>query len=239
MIYLTDKRYSRNTFWRFIEMHTERSAFLVIFFLCISIIAFSRESLPDRVISKTLVAKINLTSWIPESFIVSPDNKHVAYTAKSNTEQFVVIDGKEGRRYGGIGKGSLIFSPDSKRVAYGAGIDNKQFIVTNGSEGKRYDGIVSAPMISPDGKRLAYAATINKKRFVVIDGKEGKNYDSIGALLFSPDSKRVAYAARVSDTASFWSVPADCPFNVHSYEMVTGSRPGRAQQHQRRACHPV
>ena len=70
-----------------------------------------------RVVSKRLVAQIDLSSWIQESFKVSSDNKRVAYVARVNNKWFVVVDGKEGEKHCvivTIGGGRIIFSsPDS------------------------------------------------------------------------------------------------------------------------------
>ena len=55
---------------------------------------------------------------------------------------FVVVDGKEGEKYDGIGAGTLIFSADSQRVAYGARVGDKWFVVVDGKIGRRYNVIV-------------------------------------------------------------------------------------------------
>ena len=50
----------------------------------------------------------------------SPDSQHVAYAAQQGDKCFVVVDGKPGPAYDGIGESSLVFSPDSQHVAYAA-----------------------------------------------------------------------------------------------------------------------
>ncbi|MEW6416877.1 MAG: hypothetical protein AB1480_02010 [Nitrospirota bacterium] len=62
--------------------------------------------------------------------------------AKEGDKWLVVVDGKEGKKYDGIG--ALIFSPDSKRVAYQAIEGDEWFVVVDGKEGKRYDMIVTS-----------------------------------------------------------------------------------------------
>lgn len=79
--------------------------------------------------------------------IFSPDNQHVAYvarttgrqrafggedlfhpaafTAQTNSQCVVVLDGKEEKPYDCVGAGSLTFSPDSQRLAYGAKLGSK------------------------------------------------------------------------------------------------------------------
>jgi hypothetical protein len=76
---------------------------------------------------------------IVESLTVSPDSKHLAYVARRGEKLFVVVDGKEGKEYDGIGAGTLIFSPDSKHLAYVAIRGEKRFVVVDGKEGKEYD----------------------------------------------------------------------------------------------------
>jgi len=77
---------------------------------------------------------------------LSPDGKHVAYVKWSgaflsdDSDASVVVDGKRGKKYGGV-VGRPVFSPDSKHVAYVAYGDayTKWFVVVDGVEGKRYD----------------------------------------------------------------------------------------------------
>jgi hypothetical protein len=95
---------------------------------------------PTPVLSERLVVQIDFSSWIQESFTVSPDSQRVAYVAQLGDKQLVVVDGKEEEPYDGIG--TLIFSLDSQRVAYGAQVGDKWFVVVDGKEEKPYDGIV-------------------------------------------------------------------------------------------------
>jgi len=57
------------------------------------------------------------------SITFSPDSQSLAYIAKKDDSYFVVINGKEGKKYPEI-YDNLIFSADSKYVAYGVKIDN-------------------------------------------------------------------------------------------------------------------
>ena len=125
--------------------------------------------------SERLIVKIDFSSWISESFTISPDGRRVAYWAKKDNKLSVVVDGEEGKLYDRVSV--LIFSPDGKRVAYGAGMGDKWMVVVDGAEGKLYDGIRrGGPIFSPDGKRVAYGARIGDKWMVVVDGAEGKLY---------------------------------------------------------------
>ena len=116
---------------------------LAVFVICVGIAAWAGEKSSNRVVSERLVVQIDFSSWIRESFKVSPDSKRVAYVVQEDNKGFVVVDGKKGERYDGIMKGTPIFSPDSKRLAYGVGEGNKQFVVVDGEEGKKYDDIVT------------------------------------------------------------------------------------------------
>jgi hypothetical protein len=151
---------------------------LFVFLFCISIAAWTQEKFQDRVVSERLICQIDLSSWIKESLIVSPDNKRIAYAVRVDNKQVVVVDGKMEKQYDGIGIGSLIFSLDSKHMAYVAAVSNKQFVVVDEKEGKQYDGIGSL-IFSPDSKHVAYGARAGNKQFVVVDEKEGKQYDGI------------------------------------------------------------
>jgi hypothetical protein len=53
----------------------------------------------------------------------SPDNKHAAYVAQAGIERFVVVNGKEGRRYDDTGslryifrKGNRIYSAEIRNI---------------------------------------------------------------------------------------------------------------------------
>jgi hypothetical protein len=165
--------------------------------MSVEVTPYAQEKSPDRSISEKFVAQI-ISSWIADSFKVSPNSKRVACVAKEGNKWCVVVDGKEGKQYDNIGKGTLIFSPDSRRVAYMAKEGNKWCVVVDGKEEKQYDGIGEGSIIfSPDSTRMAYKAGVGNKWCVVVDGKEGKQYDNIGmgTPIFSADSRRVAYMA--------------------------------------------
>ncbi len=158
----------------------------------------SKVASEKREASERLIANIDFSSLIAETFKVSPDHRRVAYSALVWKNWFVVVDGEEGKQYDGIGEGDPIFSPDSRRVAYYAKVGNKWFVVVDGEEGKQYDGI-GTPIFSPDSRRVAYGARVGNKWFVVVDGEEGKQYDGIvkggGPIFDSPD--RLHYLANV------------------------------------------
>lgn len=89
----------------------------------------------------------------------SPDSRRVAYVAHVGQQQFVVVNGREGKRYDDI-EITPHFSPDGRWVAYGARIGAKHFVVMNGKEGKLYDDIVSG-IIFESATTLHYLAVRN------------------------------------------------------------------------------
>lgn len=88
------------------------------------------------------IAKIDLSSWNPDSFKVSPDNRRLVYAAKEGGKWFLVVDDKEEKQYDSIGI-NIAFSPDSKRIAYVALEGAKMFVVVDGKEEKQYDNIMA------------------------------------------------------------------------------------------------
>ena len=87
----------------------------VFLLICIGIAAWAGEKSLNRVVLERLIVQIDFSSWIRESFKVSPDSEHVAYAAGVDDKWFVVVDGEEGKEYDGfVGGGRIIFdSPDS------------------------------------------------------------------------------------------------------------------------------
>ncbi len=107
---------------------------LVAFFVSTISTVLAIQKASKRIVSEDLVVQVDSSLMVSELFKVSPDSKRVAYGAKVGDKVLVVVDGKEGKPYHGIG--SLIFSPDSKRVAYGAKVGDKWLVVVDGKEGK-------------------------------------------------------------------------------------------------------
>jgi hypothetical protein len=133
--------------------------------------------------------------------------KRTAYVARVNDQEFVVVDGIEGKPFDEIIKWSLIFSPDSKRFAYIAKEDNKQIVVVDGAEGKSYDTVQTNPMFNPDSRKIVYVGQTGDKACVVVDGKEGKLYDEIlntgGGKIVFESADKIHYFARSGDSVVF------------------------------------
>ncbi len=87
--------------------------------VCIGIAACTsvQEQNEVRIVSERIITQIDFSSWMPESFKISPDNTRVAYTAQDGNKEFVVVDGKEEKQYDGIITfvgGRIVFdSPDT------------------------------------------------------------------------------------------------------------------------------
>ncbi len=88
---------------------------LAVFLIYTGIGAWAEEKSLNRIVSERFIVQIDFSSWISESFKVSPDSKRVAYAAGVDDKWFVVVDGEEGKEYDGfVGGGRIIFdSPDS------------------------------------------------------------------------------------------------------------------------------
>lgn len=159
----------------------------------------------ERVVSEKLVARIeNFSKEARESFTVSPDQRHIAYTIAVHgifgRKLSVVIDGKEIGRYDNVVGDTLRFSPDGQRFAFGAMRGGKRLVVVDGKdEIAGHDRLAAGSFVfSPDSRRVAYGAgTLDGKWSVIVDGQSGKRHDGVGNynIRFSPDSGRLAYVA--------------------------------------------
>ena len=136
--------------------------------------------------------------WVFDATITySPDSRHLAYAVKKNGRASVVLDGKAGRPFDGIG--AVVFSPGGARVAYAAQRKLRWCVVADGIPGADYDWIAAAPGFSPNERRLVYVAErftgiAGREQFVVLDGMEGKPFGWIrGDVRFIP----TAIASRI------------------------------------------
>ncbi|MEK7397991.1 MAG: hypothetical protein AAB116_13745, partial [Candidatus Poribacteria bacterium] len=163
----------------------------VIIVLYASLLSAQTDATKSQILIKeTFLFKIKMDCF-PTNFVVSPDNKRLAYLARRDDGWFVVVDGSEGKGYELIVQGRLMFSPNSKRIAYVATRNDKMIVIIDDVESKEYDWIGNI-VFSPDSERVVYTAGESGRLFVVLDGIAGNNYDDIGIPVFSPDSKRLA-----------------------------------------------
>jgi hypothetical protein len=128
--------------------------------------------------------------------LFSPDGKRFAYTRQVPGGFAVVIDGKVGRPYDGIGV--FQFSPASKHYFY-VGNRNSAFLVYDGQEmpGEDSNG-VSNFVFSQTGGRLAHLAkSAQAGTRVIVDGKSSPPFKGglvAQSMSFSQDGKHYAYA---------------------------------------------
>ncbi|MCX7702480.1 MAG: hypothetical protein N2234_00030 [Planctomycetota bacterium] len=132
----------------------------------------------ERHVRETLLTQV-AAGWIPRSFVVAPDLRHVAYVVRATDGKlYVVVDGKEGKRYDDLA--FLTFSPDGKRFAYAAKEGDKWLVVIDGKEEKKYNGIGEGTIaFSPNSDTVAYAAITDTGWTMVVNGNEGEKYDVI------------------------------------------------------------
>jgi hypothetical protein len=105
-------------------------------------------------------------SDIPSEPLFSPDSKRVAYKAKDDDKQLVVVDGIEGPRHEYLGQ--LVFSPDSKRFAYVAQDHDGFRVIVDGRRGPTYDLILGL-VFSADSYELVYKASSEKSWVLIVD----------------------------------------------------------------------
>lgn len=113
-----------------------------------------------------------------DSLAFSPDSERIAYAARRGSKWFVVVDGREGKHYDGIG--TIVFSPDSNRIAIAVKLGRRWLVVEDSLEGKAYNDIaLNSLTFTPCGRAVAYAARhynclgLIRHTFVVINAKEG------------------------------------------------------------------
>lgn len=146
------------------------------------------------------------------SLAASPAGDHIAYVVREGKQSFVVLDGKEQRRFDAIGAKTLQFSPDGTRLAY-VGLDGgKWHLVVDGVMGEAFTDLAEAGIVfSPDSKHVVFVVGIltpaGAKRYAqtptpappaepvpvrsdiwyaVADGQRGKPYGDIIASAGSP-----------------------------------------------------
>jgi len=164
-------------------------------------VSFIRET------QERFIGRLESSAFIPESLVVSPDGRHIAYTVRESGKKVVIVDGKPQKpydqiRYYGEPLGGDIFSSDGKRIYYYGREDNRWYIVIDGKEEHshrpspdhfEWNGMV----FSPDSTRAAFVAVDDhKKQYIVLDGIPLSKHDKIACLTFSPDGKQFAYSAR-------------------------------------------
>lgn len=160
--------------------------------------------------------------------IISPDSKHIAFTAMQSGKWFAILDGNI--IYGpceGFAPGGIVFSPDSQKVAFAIKRRDSWLAVVNAEEQDPYPTILERSWgFSPDSKKFAYVAAIEGirighrwvgKEALIIDGKHGDlwtndettRHGPDNEIYFSPDSKITVYS--VFQAEGFFFVINDIP----------------------------
>lgn len=147
-------------------------------------------------------------------------NGSLAYFARRNGKQFLVLNGKEGQAHeraggrGGMFRGasSPSFSPEGNRIAYVAFEKDTEAVVVDGTTGTSYMS-VSEPLWSTDETHVAYVAVRTmgsttapsrvqtgsdreETEVVVIRGSEEYGpFDMAKGLTFSPDGRHLLFVA--------------------------------------------
>lgn len=128
--------------------------------------------------------------------VFSLDGKHLAYKARDNEAQWIVIDGKKETPVPFDQVGRPLFSPDGLTVAYVAMKGSKQVVVVGDRVGEKFSQ-VSHLTFSPDGKTMAYKAERFGKQVVVAGSSMSEEFEEVReGPFFSSDSKSVAFVIR-------------------------------------------
>ncbi len=132
--------------------------------------------------------------------IFSKDGKHLAWVAPEGEKPTVVVDGKAGKAYDGLGE-ELVLHPTDGHAAYIAKDMGKTFVVNGQDEGKPYNEIHSLTF-SPDGSRFGYFALEGEIWKLVLDGREEPLKGYPFRLLFGPEGHTLMLV-RVGDVEIF------------------------------------
>ncbi len=109
----------------------------------------------------------------------SPDSTRLAYVARREGKESLVMDSVEGKVYDRMW--SYTFSTDGRHLAQKVNDGRKGLVVLDGAEGTPYTSC-DEPAFSPGGAHVAYRAVASSE-VLVVDGQEIK----MGA---TPDQQR-------------------------------------------------
>lgn len=86
--------------------------------------------------------KGRLRKTVNDVLSFSADGKRTAYAVRDGDKEYVVLDGKEEKKYDRIVL-LPVFSPDGKSTAYAVRDDGEEFVVINGHPMKKFDYIIN------------------------------------------------------------------------------------------------
>jgi hypothetical protein len=127
---------------------------------------------------------------------MSPDGQQLAYVAKKDSGECVVVNGVPGTVFDEINSFKIKFSPNSKRVAYLNQKDKKWQVVVDGIAGPEFDEIKDDSLqFGSDSSHMAYVGKEANGWVVIVDGKPGPVFDQIAknTPVFSADGQHIAY----------------------------------------------
>lgn len=146
----------------------------------------------------------------PQLPVFSADGTSVGYVEGSplRKKMRVVVNGKPGELFDGVGPPSLRISPDGRHFSYSANdrsMGDSWFCIIDGKQRNAFDTLGVSFVISPDGKRIAYTGRRAQQWFLVVDGEPEVPIEGIfdHSLTFSPDSRRLAYAVAKADRRAY------------------------------------
>jgi hypothetical protein len=132
--------------------------------------------------------------------VFSADGKHLAWVAPQGEKPAVVVDGKAGKAYDGLGE-ELVLSPSDGHPAYIALDKGKIFAVNGDAEGPPYDEVNNLTF-GADGTRFGYFALKGETWNLVLDGKEEPLKGYPFRLVFGPEG-HMLMLVRVGDVEVF------------------------------------
>jgi hypothetical protein len=184
--------------------------------------------------------------WIDEP-VVAANNKSYAYYARTNGDDFVVLNGIRQRLFRSLtAPRCLTLSQDGRHAAYHARVGDAHYVVLDGDPVDHQDtrGRAVRIRLSPDGRRLAYGIWNQTSNHLwwVVDSLPHEEFDfHVTALhfVFSPDSRHWAYTAFVKGLGwrviidgkpsewMDWIDNASLVFSPDSRKLAYGARKGR------------
>ncbi|TKD13232.1 hypothetical protein [Polyangium fumosum] len=160
-----------------------------------------------------------------ESLVWSADGRRLAYPARREKGWSLVVDGRAGPTFDGVGE--VVLSADGAHVAYAAHRRGVWFVVLDETPGPAFDAILEGTMLFGQGGRFAYVGKTGGSVRAVVDGVPGPRYDGIGALRFSEDGAAVAHVGRRGEEAFFWMNGRESPPAEAIAHHALGPRGGR------------
>lgn len=144
-----------------------------------------------------------------ESLVWSADGRRLAYPARREKGWSLIVDGRAGPTFDGLGE--VVLSPDGAHVAHAAQRKGAWFVVLDETPGPAFDAILEGTLQFGRGGRFAYVARQGAFVRAIVDGTPGPRYDGIGALRFSEDGAAVAHVGRRGEEAFFWMNGRESP----------------------------